>query len=533
MAHNQDDLNFWLYNAKDSVVLLDALPALRSQLERQGNVRAYEQQRDLIEPLIYMQERGMLIDRDGLKKQNDDSTELVNKYMKELRDCVGSTISVKISKELDEYLVVGKDGADRMPKKEYNKLNRTDKPFNIGSNQQLCDFFYVKKGFKPYFKEGKPTTEGLALKRLSRKGCTEAQHVMAIRQLLKLKSTYYEMKISEDGRLRSAMNPVGTNEMRLSSSEDIFGCGGNIQNLPGSFKKFIIADPGYIMYDIDLSGADNRVVAYIAPEPRMIKAFEAGIDMHKLTYSMMFGVPYEEVSDEPGSSPLGLGLYSQRFWAKKANHSFNYGLSGKGFAIRFEMPNAEGDLLRARYLSAYPGVPQYWAWTQAKLSKDRTLENPFGVRRKFMGRWGDDLFRQAYAWIPASTVANTMNFRGVLEIYYNQVLYKHVELLNIVHDSVVIQIPISTGFEYHANTLIKIVSNLSMPIQWKQTPFIIPADVKMGLNLKDMTKVKGLDSSTIEGIYSQIILANTTTLESDLGGDEDDDDLESRGVLLE
>jgi DNA polymerase I-like protein with 3'-5' exonuclease and polymerase domains len=42
---------------------------------------------------------------------------------------------------------------------------------------------------------------------------------------------------------------------------------------------------------MDLSQAENRVVAYIAPEPSMIDAFESGVDIHSKTASLIFRKP--------------------------------------------------------------------------------------------------------------------------------------------------------------------------------------------------------------------------------------------------
>jgi DNA polymerase-1 len=463
-----DDITFWRYNAKDSAVCLEAYPKMLNDLTKQGNLHCYEMQRRLIEPLMYMQERGMLIDVDGMKKQSVEAEAKIESLKADLFKLCGF-------------------------------------PINMNSPKQLANYFYNIKHFKPFFKDGKITTDINALKRLSRSGCEEAAIMMQLRKWGKLKSTYYDMRISPDGRLRSAMNPIGTNEGRLSSSIDIFGYGGNTQNLPGAFKRHIKADPGCVMYDIDLSGADARVVAMIAPEMEMARAFNEGLDLHRLTFSKMFGVPYDEVSDEPGSSSLGLGVYSQRFWGKKSVHSFNYSLSGDGFALRFETTVKEGRMIRDRYLSAYPGIKRYWAWVQAKLARDHTLENPFGRKRLFLDRWGDDMFRKAYAFIPASTVADKINHQGIIFIYYNQQTFKHVEIMNQVHDSIVIQIPINVGWEYHAMAINQILGSLSTPVEWRGGTFVIPADVKMGLNLYDMEKVKKASIETLPVIYDKLV----------------------------
>jgi len=478
------DEQFWLYNAKDSAVCMEAFPLLYKELSKQGNLDTYQCQAALIEPLMYMQHHGMRVDHGQLEYDENGNV-------------VGGT-----------GLAYARWDANRRIESltaELHNLCKTE--LNPNSPKQLALYFYGIKKIPPYYKNGRVTTDIDALKRLSRRGVQEATILIELRKWRKLLSTYFEMKFSSDGRLRSAMNPIGTTTGRLSSSKDIFGEGGNVQNLPPIFKKFILADEGYVAYDVDLSGADNRVVAYIAPEPLMRSAFENNEDLHRLTASLIFGIPKEEISDEPGSSQLGGGMYSQRFWGKKANHSLNYGLGYKSFALRFELPEPEAKFIVDRYHSAYPGVRQYHAWVQAALSKGRTLENCFGRKRLFLDRWGDQLFKEAYSFIPQSTVADKINRQGILFLYYNQASFHGVELLNQVHDSIVFQIPISLGWDYHAFVITQLLESLETPVPWHGSSFKIPAEVKMGLNLKDMEKVDATPTGLAErlhGIYEKV-----------------------------
>ena len=352
---------------------------------------------------------------------------------------------------------------------------------NPKSPAQLKQLFYVERKHKPYTSRTTHavTTDRDALKRLSRKGDEAARLLLRIRQLGKLKDTYYEVKLDSDGRLRSSFNPVGTTSGRLSSSKTIFGTGMNTQNMPDSFRRFLLVDKGYMGYQLDLSQAENRVVAYIAPDPLMIEAFESGIDVHRLTASLIFGKKIEEISDEPGSTPIGGGIYSERFWGKKANHGLNYDLGYKTFAFYYEIPESDSRYIVERYHQAYPGVRRYHAWVRQSLSTGRTLEDCLGKRRLFLERWGDQLFKNAYSYIPQSTVGGKCNRDGVLALWNGRNdCYRGVELLNQVHDSVWIQIPMSTPFIQHTRILRSLKESLESPINWKLTSFKIPVDVE-------------------------------------------------------
>lgn len=252
-------MQFWLYNAKDSIVLMEAFPKMLKDLERQGNLDTYHHQRSLIEPLLFIGTRGLAIDGDSLR----------------IKAAEAKVQLAEITEQIN--LAAGK-------------------PINASSPKQLLEFFYGDCKIKPYLKLGKPTTDEKALVKLSHHKHPKASAVASLmlkhRKLDKLRGTYYEVKISPDGRLRCSMNPVGTKTGRLSSSQTIEGYGANLQNQPKSMKKYMHPDPGCIFIELDLAQAENRVVAYISGDDAMIDAFEQGRDLHRQTAGIIFNKAY-------------------------------------------------------------------------------------------------------------------------------------------------------------------------------------------------------------------------------------------------
>jgi len=442
---------FRRYNAMDAAVTLETWHLIERDLRKTSNWETYVRQRALIEPLIYMQSRGIKMDSAALVEASEATQKEIDRLMEVL------------------YQEVGFD-------------------LNPNSPKQLKDYFYGDLGIRPYLKKGVPTTDDIAMKRLARKGVKGASTIRDIRVARKMKGTYYDVLLDDD-RLCCSFNPVGTKQGRVSSSKTIFGTGGNLQNQPEEMKEMMVADPGMILVSIDLVQAENRVVAYIANEQRMIKAFEEGRDVHRQTASLIFGVPFDQVSDEPGSCAVGGGKFSQRFWGKKANHALNYGFSYEGFSLLYEISEGEAQGIVEAYHRAYPGIRQWHSSIRSDLSHGRILTNCLGRRRTLLGRWGEDLFKEAYSFIPQSTVADVLNYRGVVFIYShagkNQ-WFEHADLLNLVHDSVVFQYPLSRGPTELAVKICIIVQSLQEPITWRARSFNIPAEAKVGFNLKEM-----------------------------------------------
>jgi len=438
----------WHYNGMDSVTCAAASPVQHEDLEKQGNTVTYDEQCRIIEPLVYMMRKGIRVDVEGMKKADVEMKEQIGNLQEQLNSVAGREL-------------------------------------NVNSFPQMREYLYGVLGHKPYLKKGKITTDDIALTRLLRKGVKEAGIAKQIRTLRKLSSTYTDIsKIDSDGYIRCSYNPVGTKTGRLSSSEDIYDKGMNMQNWPHHLLKYLLADEGYVYYGLDLSQAENRIVAYIGRIQRMMQAFENEEDVHALTAGLIFDKPVDKISDEEGSSDLGTGAYSERFWGKKSNHSFNYDLGYKSFAMRMEMEERQAKWIVERYHKIYPEVRgNYHTMVRMNLSKDRTLTNLFGRKRLFLGEWGDNLFKDAYAQIPQSTVADKINRQGLSYIYYNQEKFSPVELLVQVHDSIGLQLPLSLPWIKHAEILLDIKTSLEAPLDTGAIEFVIPVDIQMGLNL--------------------------------------------------
>ena len=464
---------WWNYNGMDTIATTASHPKQIEILMKQQNLETYDRQRKLIKPLIYMMERGIKVDVEGMLKCKEEEQSKLDILIEALHKEVGHEI-------------------------------------NQNSPQQVMDYFYGDLKIKPYKKKNSKgqwvkTSDVDALKRISRRGYKAAQIMLDIRGLSKRISTYLNVrKVDKDGRYRSSYNPVGAETGRLSSGETIFGTGGNQQNWPHDLLRFFLFDEGYIGYSFDLSQIENRIVAYVGGVISQIKAFESGIDLHRLTASIITGKPYDQISDEEGSSTLGDGRQSERYWGKKGNHATNYDIGYTKFALTNEL--TEGD---AKYIleSIHKGYPQirggYHLIIQQMLKKNRIVENLMGRKRLFLGPIIPSYpnvpkgacqatYREGYAQLPQSTTADKINEHGIEYIYYNQDLFAPIELLTQIHDSIVFQIPLSIPWIEHAKMLLLIKKSLEQPLHWHDIEIKTPCDLSIGLNMykKEMKELK-------------------------------------------
>ncbi|MCK5607097.1 hypothetical protein KAR91_34755 [Candidatus Pacearchaeota archaeon] len=443
---------FWIYNGTDSISTSEAHPNQILDLERQGNLPTYERQRKLIYPLMYMGERGIRADTEGMIKAGREMDYQIKETLQMIHDAVGYEI-------------------------------------NPNSPQQLMQYFYTEKKIKPYTKRSGnkwvQTTDVNAMKRIARRGYGEAKLILNYRRLTKRKSVYLNIgKVDNDGRYRSDYKPVGAKTGRLASAENIFGTGGNQQNWPHDLLRYLLADEGYIIYSPDLSQIENRIVAYVGKVLAMIEAFETGQDVHKLTAALIFGKKIEDVTTEDNTCEIGDGTHSERFWGKKSNHALNYDEGYKRFSLDLEIPETEGKWMWNRYHSVYPEVRNgYQALVRSMLAENRTVTNLFDRNRLFLGKMDNQLHKDAYAQIPQSTTADKINEQGINYIYYNPSKFSLVELLTQIHDSLPYQLPLSAPWKEHARILWDLKESLEIPLTWRDREFVVPVDVTIGFNM--------------------------------------------------
>lgn len=449
---------FRRYNAMDSAVLMEILPKLKEDLRRLGNLDTYNHQVKLIEPLVFMQAKGIRMDVQGLAKAAEECRKKIEAKHKELNDAVGFEI-------------------------------------NYGSPVQVKDYFYGKLKIKPYYKIKKDkgrkvrviTCDNKALKKIAVvHGRSEALLITDLRHLRKMLGTYFEVKLDGD-HLHCSYNPVGTIYGRLSSGQTIYDTGANLQNQPKEMKLFMYPELGNIYVEVDLSQAENRTVAYMWNVVTMMDAFATKKDVHKRTAGLIFNKPEDEISKEVGSTEIGDGRFSERDIGKKANHGFNYGEGPDTFAMNNEIDIEDAEAIHAKYHLIYPELKQAHRAIQEELRATKTLVNIFGRRYMFLRPWGPDLFEAAYAFQPQSTVADIINRRGMIPLYYNQ---NSAIMTNQIHDSIVFEFPIAKGAKELQLILMNLCRSLEIPITWKTRTFSIPADVCLGFNLGKYDKEK-------------------------------------------
>ena len=171
--------------------------------------------------------------------------------------------------------------------------------------------------------------------------------ILEYRQLAKLKSTYADglaAYISEDGRIHGKFNQTITATGRISSTEP------NLQNIPirmelgRQIRKVFIPKEGCVFLDADYSQIELRIMAHMSKDEKLIEAYNMAEDIHRITASQVFGVPFDEVTD------------LQRRNAKAVNFGIIYGISSFGLSQDLSISRKEASDYIEQYFKTYPKI---------------------------------------------------------------------------------------------------------------------------------------------------------------------------------
>ena len=176
---------------------------------------------------------------------------------------------------------------------------------------------------------------------------------MRVRQLRTLRETFLEMKLSPDGRIRTSYGLTETG--RLSSSEDLFGVGANLQNIPKRKGKWIramfVPDDGKILFKADGKQAEAVVVAYRSKDPNYKRIIKSS-DVHKSYAALLFDKEFKNVTDK------------ERERAKKFRHARNYGMGPILLGLELGISRSEAEQLIFLDNQAFPNIEGYF-WKKA------------------------------------------------------------------------------------------------------------------------------------------------------------------------
>jgi DNA polymerase-1 len=392
------------YAAEDADVTMQLHRVLHAALETEpGLLRVYEDiEQPLVPVLLDMEHRGVLVDRELLRKQ-----------------------SVELAKRLHEL--------------ETEAHASAGQPFNLDSPKQLQEILFTKQGLpvRQKTRTGQPSTAEEVLEELADTYLLP-RIILEYRGLAKLRSTYTEKlpeQIDENtGRVHTSYHQAVAVTGRLSSSDP------NLQNIPirtaegRRIRQAFVAPKGHVLLAADYSQIELRIMAHLSGDDSLRRAFAEEGDIHRATAAEVFEVAPDQVTND------------QRRAAKAINFGLIYGMSAFGLALQLGIERHAAQEYVGRYFGRYPAVREYMDGTRASARERGFVETVFGRRLYLPDIRSRDRNLQQYAErsainAPMQGTAADIIKRAMIQVHaWIQSSRVPAQLVMQVHDDLVLEV---------------------------------------------------------------------------------------------
>jgi DNA polymerase-1 len=178
------------------------------------------------------------------------------------------------------------------------------------------------------------------------------------------------------GRLFAGWRQIGADPGRMACAAP------NLQNLPrgGRYRACLTAPAGRVLVKADYSQIELRIAAKVAGERKMLACYRAGEDLHALTARLILGKEDVTGADRQVAKSLNFGLlYGMGAEGLRAYARSTYGV---------ELTEDEARCYREAFFTAYPGLRRWHRSVPRAPADTRTLT---GRRRQGVRRFTEKL----------------------------------------------------------------------------------------------------------------------------------------------
>jgi len=284
-----------------------------------------------------------LLKEAGMEKLFHDVELPLAKILAEMEYC-GVLVDAERLKRISAEL------AGEMAQTEQKIFALAGEPLNINSPKQLSKILFEKLKL-PVVRKTKTgfSTDESVLTELAKQH-EICQWIVKFRELAKLRSTYAEGLLAqineETQRVHTHYNQTVAATGRLSSSDP------NLQNIPignetrYDIRSVFVAKEGCEFLSADYSQVELRILAAMAGDPELRRAFEANEDIHEFTAKLIFNV--DKVTPD------------QRRTAKTINFGVTYGQTAYGLSQMLKISPGEAKHFIDTYFQRYHKVKKFY-----------------------------------------------------------------------------------------------------------------------------------------------------------------------------
>ncbi|MDD7415998.1 MAG: DNA polymerase I [Treponemataceae bacterium] len=338
--------------------------------------------------------------------------------------------------EKDELALYGQELSSNIENLEHEIFEITGHEFNIASPKQLADVLFNERGLSPT-KGKKGSTDSEVLEELKDQDELPGK-ILEYRKNTKLKSTYVDSLgalADKNDKLHTNFFQTGTATGRLSSRDP------NLQNIPvrdesgRRIRQSFSASKGNSLISADYAQIELVILAHLSKDKNMCDAFNKGVDVHKSTAALIFGVDAENVTPEMRRS------------AKVINFGVIYGMSAFKLANDLGITRTQASEFIKQYFSKYSGVHKLITDIITNCGETGYVETLFGRKRYIRAINSANKIEKAGAEriavnTPIQGTAADVVKKAMISVYNAlQEKFPQAKMLLQVHDELIVECP--------------------------------------------------------------------------------------------
>lgn len=430
------------YAEQDAKILLSLYPILQDLLHKRNQYSTWELEMKLLPVVTTMEHTGILLD---INKWREAST-----HAQLDADNAKTDLMILLEKNFDKYAGKYNNALDvftniHYPVKTAFRKAEKERLSNITTKDE------IKAEVIPLINFGSHVQAKYILRKLGvplettnakemmayKEGHEVIEYLLNYRHAIKKVTSFGEEFLKhinpDTGAIHTNFNQLGTATGRFSSDDP------NLQNIVAdeAYRSPFVARDGYLLATCDYSNIELRIIGEASKEPKFVDAFKNGMDLHKVTASHIFQVPYENVTKD------------HRKIGKHLNFAVVYGTSARGMAYNFRIPEDEAREYLARFFAQF-NVLKYFLDKFGEICLKKGYSVTLGGRRRFLSFMLDpksqDQFkelnrarRQGVNHLPQGTSADMIK-KALIYLYYdNPFGYENLRPLLTVHDEIVVE----------------------------------------------------------------------------------------------
>jgi DNA polymerase-1 len=401
----------------------------------------------LIEIIYEMEKNGFLLDKNELFKISSYFENLINSLKDEFFKLTGYEINLNSPKQVSDF-IYGKLNIEIPPDKK--KLFKTKTGYSTSEEALL--FF-------------EPFNPAISV-------------IIKHRELTKLKNSFIDVlleKISQDDRIRTSFDQIGTATGRLSSSNP------NLQNIPiksdygQKIRSCFISPKGKSLLSFDYSQIDLRVLAHLSKDKNLVEAFKNSVDIHNRTASQIFKIDEKQISAD------------QRRIAKTINFGIIYGQTPMGLSREISIPYEDAKKYIDEYFNLYKDVKKWIDETIEFAKKNGYVKNfvnririvsdinsPNRNLRSFSERMAVNM--------PVQSGSSDIIKKAMVNIWNKIALKEDIKIISQIHDELIFEAQ-KESIDYWAKSIKEEMENCFK----LEVPLVVA--VKAGEKWSEMKKI--------------------------------------------